>query len=300
MARSSNQSRHRLANQILDLIRDAKFEPGHHLREQQLGDLLGVSRTPVRAALMLLTELEIVEARRNQGFFLVKPFDVLHRIEIEVPNSLDQSLYEQLVRDRLAGILPDSLTQSEIAHRYDVDRVVMLRTLARLSEDGLIARNKGHGWTFLPTLDSKLALNSSYDFRLTIEPASFLLSTFKPDAAALERARLQHMYLASHPDINSVDSMQLFSTDASFHEMFAEFSGNVFFLQAVQQQNRLRRLLEFGGYRNRRRVREWCKEHLAIIDAVLAGDYRGASKMMHAHLSKAVGASGAPIVRDKP
>ncbi|MBS7699851.1 MULTISPECIES: GntR family transcriptional regulator [unclassified Chelatococcus] len=300
MARSSNQSRHRLANQILDLIRDAKFEPGHHLREQQLGDLLGVSRTPIRAALMLLTELGIVEARRNQGFFLIKPFDALHRIEIEVPTSLDQSLYEQLVRDRLAGILPQSLTQSEIAQRYDVDRVVMLRTLGRLSEDGLIARNKGHGWTFLPTLDSKLALHSSYDFRLTIEPASFLLSTFKPDMAALERARLQHMYLASHPDISGVDSMQLFSTDASFHEMFAEFSGNVFFLQAVQQQNRLRRLLEFGGYRNRRRVREWCKEHLAIIDAVLAGDYRRASEVMHAHLSNAVGSSGTPIVREKP
>ncbi len=211
MARSSNSSsRHRLANQILEVIRDARFEPGHHMREQQLSDLLGVSRTPVRAALALLAEQGIVEARRHQGFFLLVPFNDLHRTEIEVPSSVEQDLYERLVRDRLAGKLPASLTQSEIGQRYNVDRLAMLRTLARLAEDGLVARNKGHGWSFLPALDTHFALRSSYDFRLTIEPAAFLLGTFKADAAALKRVRLQHMYLVSHPDIASVGSAQLF------------------------------------------------------------------------------------------
>ncbi|WP_349010696.1 GntR family transcriptional regulator [Rhizobium sp. RCAM05973] len=69
MASAPRQGRYRLANQILDLARNARFEPGHHLREQQLGDLIGVSRTPVRSALLLLAERGIVEARRNQGFF---------------------------------------------------------------------------------------------------------------------------------------------------------------------------------------------------------------------------------------
>jgi DNA-binding GntR family transcriptional regulator len=85
MARSTQQSRFRLANQILDVIRDAKLEPGHHLREQHLADLVGVSRTPIRSALDLLAERGIVETRKNHGFFLRKPFDSLHRIEIEVP-----------------------------------------------------------------------------------------------------------------------------------------------------------------------------------------------------------------------
>lgn len=272
MANSPSQSRYRIANQILDLIRDARFEPGHHLREQQLGDLLKVSRTPVRAALTLLAERGIVETRKNQGFFLAKPFDALQRIEIEVPATVDQELYQRLVRDRLAGVIPNSLTQSAIARRYDVDRVALLRTLSRLAEDGLVARNKGHGWTFLPTLDTMIALRSSYDFRLTLEPTGLLLHTFKPDAAMLERSRLQHLYLVSHPDIAAVDAMQLFDTDATFHEMLAEFTGNIFFLQAIQQQNRLRRLLEFSGYGNRRRVRDWCQEHIAIIDAVVAGN----------------------------
>ena len=292
MARSSNSSsRHRLANQILEVIRDARFEPGHHMREQQLSDLLGVSRTPVRAALTLLAEQGIVEARRHQGFFLLVPFNDLHRTEIEVPSSVEQDLYERLVRDRLAGKLPASLTQSEIGQRYNVDRLAMLRTLARLAEDGLVARNKGHGWSFLPALDTHFALRSSYDFRLTIEPAAFLLGTFKADAAALKRVRLQHMYLVSHPDIASVGSAQLFDTDAAFHETMAEFSNNIFHIQAVQQQNRLRRLLEFGGYGNRRRVTDWCREHLAIIDAVSEGALATAAQLMHDHLSHAYGAA---------
>lgn len=287
MTQTATASGRRLANQILDVIRDAKFEPGHHLREQLLADLLGVSRTPVRSALKLLSELGIIEARRNQGFFLVKSFNELHQINIDIPVSSDQDLYEQLVRDRIAGKLPDSLTQIEIAQRYDVDRSVMARTLLRLSEDGLIARNKGQGWSFLPTLNTDVALSNGYGFRLMIEPAALLSPAFRAERSALKRLRLQHIYLISHPDILAVDGRQIFDTDASFHEMLAEFSGNIFVLQAIQQQNRLRRLLEFGSYTNKQRVREWCEEHVAIIDAVLDKRMDAAAEMMRSHLQSA-------------
>jgi DNA-binding GntR family transcriptional regulator len=293
MARSTQQSRFRLANQILDVIRDARLEPGHHLREQQLADLVGVSRTPIRSALDLLAERGIVETRKNHGFFLRKPFDSLHRIEIEVPSTIEEELYAQLVRDRLENRLSNSITQSEIARRYKVDRVALARTLSRLAEDGLIARNQGHGWTFLPTLDSVISLRASYEFRLTLEPASFLLPTFRLDQAAIERTRLQHLFLISHPDIASVSSSQLFETDAAFHEMCAEFSGNAFFAQAIQYQNRLRRLLEFGSYFDSRRVHEWCREHLAIIEAVASGDLAQAASRMRAHLEQALTAAQA-------
>ena len=38
---SASQARHALANQILDLVIESRFEPGHHLREQQLAEILG-------------------------------------------------------------------------------------------------------------------------------------------------------------------------------------------------------------------------------------------------------------------
>jgi DNA-binding GntR family transcriptional regulator len=288
---NAQQGRHRLANQILDLIRDAKFEIGHHLREQQLGDMLGVSRTPVRAALNLLAERGIVEARKNQGFFLKAQQVSLHRTELEVPATADQDLYARIVEDRLSSTLGDSITQAELTRRYNIDRTLLQRTLTHLVNDGLLMRNRGRGWTFRPTLDSQVALRDSYDYRSTLEPAGLLLSSFQFDAGLLERSRLEHLYLEGHPDITSVDPRQLFETDAQFHEMIAAFSGNIFFLQAIQQQNRLRRLLEFGGYSNRRRVRDWCREHLDIMDAIVRGDRAQASSLMLRHLRAARGAA---------
>ncbi|WP_320188426.1 GntR family transcriptional regulator (plasmid) [Agrobacterium rosae] len=288
---NAQQGRHRLANQILDLIRDAKFEIGHHLREQQLGDMLGVSRTPVRAALNLLAERGIVEARKNQGFFLNAQQVALHRTELEVPATADQDLYARIVEDRLSGILANSITQAELTRRYNIDRTLLQRTLTHLVNDGLLSRNSGRGWTFRPTLDSQVALRDSYDYRSTLEPAGLLLSSFQFDAGLLERSRLEHLYLEGHPDIVSIDPRQLFETDAQFHEMIAAFSGNIFFLQAIQQQNRLRRLLEFGGYSNRRRVRNWCREHLDIISAISERDRERASALMLNHLNEARGAA---------
>ncbi len=74
--------------------------------------------------------------------------------------------------------------------------------------------------------------------------------------------------------------------------MIADFSGNIFFTQAVQQQNRLRKLLEFGTYVDRRRVREWCREHLSIIEAIAAGDREGAATQLREHLQHALTHTG--------
>jgi DNA-binding GntR family transcriptional regulator len=290
MARGSSQRRHKLANQILDVVREARFEPGHHLREQALGDLLQVSRTPIRSALQLLAERGILEARRNHGYFLLARPEELYRLELEVPSTSDQDLYALIVQDRLVGRLPVTFIQSDIARRYEVDRAALQRTLLRLLDDGLIHRNTGRGWSFVPTLDTRIGMHGSYAFRSIIEPAILRLQDFRADAAMIERSRLQHLYLVAHPAIETVDRAQLFETDAQFHEMLAEFGGNPFFLQAIQQQNRMRRLLEFGGYVNRRRVKDWCREHLAILDAVGAGAREKAAQMMGEHLKNAFAA----------
>ena len=287
MQPDSTASSRRIARQILDLISEARFDPGHHLREQHLADALGVSRTPVRAGLKELTRMGAVEARPNQGFFLLKRSNELDQLEIEQSKSNDQKLYEQLVHDRIAGILPESFTQTEISQRYDVDRGVLTRTLVKLSEDGLIARNAGHGWRFLQTLNSDIALRNSYGFRLMIEPMALLTPNLHVDRQMLKRLRARHLRLITHPDITQVPAKEIFETDAAFHELLAEASGNLFVLQAIQQQNRLRRLLEFGSYHNKRRVKEWCEEHVAIIDALRENKQVQAAELMRKHLQYA-------------
>lgn len=284
MPTASSASSRRIARQIIELICEAKFEIGHHLREQHLADALGVSRTPVRAGLKELTQMDVVQARPHQGFYLLKSVEQLQALNIEQPKSVDQTLYEQLVRDRIQGVLDAQFTQTQIAQRYNADRGVLTRTLLKLADDGLIARRTGQGWRFLQTLNTDIALQNGYGFRLMIEPSALLSTQFHIDRHQLKRCRAQHLRLITHPDITQVAPKELFETDAEFHEMLAEASGNLFIHQAIVQQNRLRRLMEFASYNNKRRVREWCEEHVAILDAIRDNDKEQAALLMKNHL----------------
>jgi DNA-binding GntR family transcriptional regulator len=289
--RDKKQAQYRLANLILDIVRTLRLKAGHHVTEQWLAEELSVSRTPVRSALKLLAERGIVEARPNHGFFLAKSWSELDpQLTLPVPATPEEAFYTTLLRDRMAGDIADSITQTELARRYRSSRFVLLRVLGRMADEGLVARNKGQGWSFLPTLDSARALRSSYDFRVAIEPAGLLLTTFLSDQLTLKRLRADHEFALSGA-ATALSESALFELDSSFHETLAGFSGNPHILQGVQQHNRLRRLFEYQGYGNRRRVRDWVREHLDVIACLQADDRAGAAERLRAHLDNALAAA---------
>jgi DNA-binding GntR family transcriptional regulator len=274
-----------LARQILVYVFEQKLAQGHHLVETALADRFEVSRTLVRAALKHLADKGIVEPRRNQGYFLCKSWDQLNERVISVPPLAEDDLYRRIVQDRIAGRIPERITQVALINRYATNRNTLLRVLTTMAEEGIVTKNKGHGWTFLPAINTAASLRSSYDFRRTLEPNGILLASFRVDQAALQRIRFAHVALLALAD--TAQGPDLFQLDAEFHEMIASFTNNSFFVQAVQQQNRLRRLVEYRGYENRRRVRVWVGEHLAVIEALQAGDHRLAAQLMDQHLEKA-------------
>lgn len=296
---SASQARHALANQILDLVIESRFEPGHHLREQQLAEILGVSRTPIRAALALLAEKGALEAIKNKGYFLRLRADQLTRVEVETPLSSTQRIYTRIMQDRIAQDLPEEVSLADLGRRYDMDRSTLRNVMAELERDGLVTRGPGRNWSFMPTMGDMESQKASYEFRRLIEPQGLLMPSFRADMAVVDRLRLQHLYFHDHPSLNAGMGKQLFELDAAFHEGIAEFSGNPFLLQAIQHQNRLRRLLEFASYQNRSRIREWCREHIQILDAIAKGRLSEASELMTRHLGGAEQASTAQASRSK-
>jgi len=289
--RGGSDSRYVLANQILDVIRDRRLERDERLVEVTLADQLGVSRTPVRAALKLLAREGIVLARPNQGFSLLKGWAELKSAIIAAPSSNEDELYLKLIQGRLDGTIPNSVTQTSLLAGFQVSRAVLLRTLSRMAEEGLVTKNRGRGWSFLPAIDTVVALRNSYDLRLVVEPAIFRLETFEVNMVHLDRARSRHLWLLEQGEKLSANSQELFGIDAHFHEVIAGFANNGFFLQIIQHQNRMRRLLEYRGYWNLRRVRTWVSEHLEIMDALFAGDTDAAAEHMRVHLHNAYGAA---------
>ena len=149
--------------------------------------------------------------------------------------------------------------------------------------DGIVERSSGYGWHFAALLDSEERRLQSYNFRLALEPAAMRMDGFSPDDVRLARQRVLHEELLDGK-IETTNARSLFEVNSDFHLMIAEFSGNEFVIQAVRQQNKLRRISEYATTTNVSRVKQSCEEHLMMIEALEKGEYLWASSLMERHL----------------
>ncbi|OZV77491.1 hypothetical protein CA850_22695 [Micromonospora echinospora] len=110
----------RVAEAVRDGIRARRFVPTELYSVYQLAELLGVSRSPVREALLRLAETGLVQFERNRGFRVVlpDPRDVAEifavRLALEPPAAR-----------RAAGVgleVADTLEALDAALRHDDER----------------------------------------------------------------------------------------------------------------------------------------------------------------------------------
>ena len=276
-----------LVARIVATIRREELAPGTHLTELGLSNLFGVSRSPVREALRHLTNRGVMRFEEKRGYFLLCPLDELDKHLKGLAPSPEEALYDQILQERAARALGDSFTASELMRRYDCGRPLLLRVLTRLTEEGILKAGRGYVWSFLPALDDDEAVAESYRLRLLLEPAGLLEPTFVLDRSRLERSlAAQEAVVAS--GAADVTSLQMFEINAEFHELLARCSGNRFILQNLQHQNRLRRLNEYLAFSDQPRMVISCREHIAIIKALLKDEREHAADLLRAHLSGAM------------
>jgi DNA-binding GntR family transcriptional regulator len=278
-----------LARQIVERMRDEAWVPGMRISEQALARTLGVSRSPIRGALDLLVAQAVLEAGAGRGFVVLRlPGDAeMSRL---IPRSEGEEVYTAIMTDRANGRLPQEVSEAELIPRYGVSRGVVRKVLMRFAAEGLVQRQRGHGWRFVDSLETDEAVAESYQFRMVVECAALRQPGFR-----LDRDRLQQLRRA-HEDIlaraaGGVGTEEWFRVNTAFHEMLAACSGNRFFLQAVRQQNSLRRMQEYADFVQlpQGRVEQSCREHLAILAALDAGDTEWAAALLHRHLALAAG-----------
>lgn len=279
-----NQFHADLARRIIGLIREQECPAGYQLKEQWLAGELGVSRSPIRAALRLLDRFGIVRTMPNQGSFLTRPAAELDDGKWGLPPTEEERLHVAITRDRFAKRLDRQINVTELVRRYGASRSLVERVLARLADEGLVEREAGRGWRFLPTVNSPEVYAESYRFRLTVEPMAILDPGFSPDPKRLAELKRQHEELLEEL-VHSLPSRRVVETDAAFHEAIGEWSNNRFVQQAIQQQTRLRRLMEYQfSVVDPKRMTQSCEEHIAILEALEAGDRKKAADLMRKHI----------------
>jgi len=274
-----------LAEKILRHIRTSAMAEGHHLTEASLQDLLGTSRQPIRSALGHLAEQGVLEWVPNKGFFLKNPRLAVAQMT-PADDSSEEAVYLRIADDRLTRRLPDRISENDLMRRYSVSRLALRRILTRISAEGWIERNEGRGWTFAALIDSLEAYRECYDLRQVIEVHGLRSPAFRLDRAVLAELRRRQEFVA-HGGFQSLSQMELFETNSAFHEGLAELSDNRFLLATVQKLNQLRRLVEYRQTLNIEQVIGQNAEHLAILDALDAGNTQRAAELMDRHLGKA-------------
>ncbi|MCW5710863.1 GntR family transcriptional regulator [Shinella sp.] len=281
-----NELHRSLADKIVRHIRTSAMERGQHLTEASFQSLFGTSRQPIRSALGILADQGIVERVPNKGFYLRDPDRIAADPLPAANETSDEATYLRIAEDRLSRRLPDRVSETDLMRRYGVSRLGLRRILTRISGEGWIERNEGRGWTFAVLIDSVEAYRECYDLRQAIEVHGLRSPEFRADPVVLADLRRRQEIVAGG-GWRRLSQMELFEANSSFHEGLAALSGNRFLVNTVQKLNQLRRLIEYRQTLNAEQVRGQNAEHLAILDALDAGDTGRAADLMHDHLGRA-------------
>lgn len=272
-----------LAYKIVDLARARAMKAGEPLREEAFAKELGVSRSPIRRSFALLEELGIAVKEPNRGYFLTKNAGTIETSDRGTEAEPNEELYLMIVDDMLKGSIKSSFYEAELLRRYQVTRGQLLKVLNRLANEAMIERRPGQGWEINTFLHDAEAHIQSYRFRMAIEPCALLEPGYKVNKAAFAKARKAQEGLLNG-DIFRLSRAQLFEIGSQFHEVLVRCSGNVFFLDAIQRQNQLRRFMAYRSNLDRARLIQQSQEHLHILDLIEAGKNEEASEYLRKHL----------------
>ncbi len=283
-ALSSVQSE--VVGRIVSIARTERLDAGTKLIGSALAERIGVSRSPVNAALNYLVRRGLASHDANVGFTLSATQAELAALARELSELSGDPLYLQIAHDRREHTLPDSISETELMRRYGATRHEIRRVLARASGEGWIGRRLGHGWTFQPMIDSASAYEESYVFRATIEPMGLLSPWFRPNPEVLADLRKEQEYIVNG-GYAEMTPIELFEANRRFHETLAAWSGNRFILQSLERVDSLRRLIEYGMTSDRPARGKHAAQHLKILEAIEAGDAIGAATRMREHLEDA-------------
>ena len=183
MAKAAEQAYAKIREGILNGV----FKPGQHLKEAELVEFCGVSRTPVRTALHRLAAEDFVDAERNQGARVRAWSDA----DVDELFAL-RALVEGFAAGRAAVRINDSELQTIHAAIQEMDQVLNKRgKIAEKTAEFLRLNSLIHGTIWSATGSVRLVnmLSSLVDQSLQIRTANAY------DLERIEQSHRQHQEL---------------------------------------------------------------------------------------------------------
>ncbi len=194
--------------------------------------------------------------------------------------------YVELRRRLMLGEfgLQSRLVEERLAQQLGVSRTPVREALVRLSADGLVSLREGGYFVVMPDLTQ---LRDLYEVRIALE--------LKGLARALESEAVVHdvmlleplrdQWLAMLKDRPSPDP-EFVLVDEDFHVTLSRSSGNPVLTETLVAINARIRSVRMYDYLTEDRIEATIREHLGIVERVLARQLPEALSAMHRHVGE--------------
>jgi DNA-binding GntR family transcriptional regulator len=197
--------------------------------------------------------------------------------------------YDELKRQLLAGDFPLNvrLGEERLAVALGVSRTPIREALLRLHAEGLVRRGGDGGYE--PIAPDVRSIRHLYEVRATLE----LQALRRPERSGAVHDRevvdeLRDDWCAFREEIADEPDPAFVLLDETFHVTLAEAAGNPVVADLLRQVNERIRIVRSQDFMTGARIRQTIDEHIAITEAVLAGDIDGACARFVAHLDRSV------------
>ncbi|VFB18345.1 GntR family transcriptional regulator [Pseudomonas fragi] len=291
-----------LNDQLYDIIalsiKKGRLAKGTLLLEGPLAELFGVSRSPVRQALLSLHQSGLICTFDGRGYLVGKePGEVLRRKlenhdfklnenSVAAPKKTEtwKAVYDRIERDLLYQSLFGSyrINELELSRHYSISRTVSSQVLARLSLMGLVERDERSRWQL--TQWDEARLSELYEVRRRLEPYVLMRASefLKPEQLQGYIDRL-HRAMEAYPNM---DSRQFDELESDLHIETLGHCPNKQMLQILRRTHALllsgkHILLDKSYFPDEE---PFFHEHLSIFENLYAGRADLAAQSMEEHL----------------
>lgn len=197
------------------------------------------------------------------------------------PQTATDLVFEALYKAVISLQLPPGtkVSESEIAKQLGVSRQPVRDAFFRLSKLGFLLIRPQRA-TLITKISERAVLDATF-IRTAIEAECFRLCAERRTAADL--ARLRDNLARQAEALDHPDSGVFHAHDDNFHRLSCEIAGHRHAWDLIQEQKAHMDRVRFLTLSERRR-RQVHAEHIALVDAVEAGDGPGAERLLRAHL----------------
>lgn len=207
---------------------------------------------------------------------------------VEPPKLRRDQVYQEIRRRLMLGdfALNSRLIEERLAAQLGVSRTPVREALVRLLADGQISRVDGGYYVSAPDFTD---LRDLYDLRITLELRGLTRAMesewITHDAEALEPLRDQWR---SMWDDRPEPSADFVITDEDFHMTLLRSAGSSVLASTLETTNARIRPVRMYDFLSAERIELTIKQHLVIVEAVLAGRLDEALVALRSHVGESM------------